>query len=303
MKKIIEIKGLSKAYESVQAVHDISFDVYEGELFAFLGPNGAGKSTTINMLSTILSKDKGEVLIANHRLGEEDDLIRASIGIVFQESFLDDLLSVRENLYTRATFYDLEKSIIKERIDQLTEQLALNEFIDRPYGKLSGGQRRRADIARALINHPRILFLDEPTTGLDPQTRYNIWSYIETLRTQHQMTIFLTTHYMEEAAQCDRVCIIDHGLVLELKTPHELRRQYAPTLLRLKTQNHLDEKLQPYHVPFTKTSDGYECALKQSKDALPLLNDLKDDIEQFEVLEGTMDTVFMALTGNTIRED
>jgi len=223
--EIIRIHDLSKSYGKLQAVKNISLNVYEGELFAFLGPNGAGKSTTINILSTLLEKDAGEIEINQHILGKDNDKIRNDIGIVFQKSFLDDLLTVKENLITRASFYGLEKSVIMKRINTLSEQLSLHEFIDRPYGKLSGGQRRRADIARALVNHPKILFLDEPTTGLDPQTRHSIWTYIEDLRIKHKMTIFLTTHYMEEASKCARVCIIDHGENLEWKTPSEVRVQ------------------------------------------------------------------------------
>lgn len=301
--EIIRIHDLSKSYGKLQAVKNISLNVYEGELFAFLGPNGAGKSTTINILSTLLEKDAGEIEINQHILGKDNDKIRNDIGIVFQKSFLDDLLTVKENLITRASFYGLEKSVIMKRINTLSEQLSLHEFIDRPYGKLSGGQRRRADIARALVNHPKILFLDEPTTGLDPQTRHSIWTYIEDLRIKHKMTIFLTTHYMEEAAKCDRVCIIDHGEILELKTPRELRVQYAPTLMRIKTDSLDDSLIQKFNVPFQKTNDGYEIVLKESKEAYPILDTYRNQIDQFEVVEGTMDTVFLALTGKTIRED
>lgn len=303
MNKIIEINHLSKSYDKLKAVDNISFSVNEGELFAFLGPNGAGKSTTINILSTLLSKDEGEVTINQYPLGSEDEKIRQNIGIVFQDSFLDDLLTVRENLITRGLFYKIDKKEVINRTDKLCEQLSLSEFIDRPYGKLSGGQRRRSDIARALINHPKILFLDEPTTGLDPQTRLSIWSYIESLRKEHKMTIFLTTHYMEEAAKCDRVCIIDHGKILELSTPRDLRIKYAPTLLRLKSNLLNESDFKSFDLPFTQTSDGYEFALKSSVEAYPILDKYRDKIDQFEVLEGTMDTVFIALTGNTIRED
>jgi len=301
--EIIRINGLSKSYGKLQAVKNISLNVYEGELFAFLGPNGAGKSTTINILSTLLEKDAGDIEINQHILGKDNDLIRNDIGIVFQHSFLDKLLTVKENLITRASFYGLEKSVITKRINTLSEQLSLGEFINRPYGKLSGGQRRRADIARALVNHPKILFLDEPTTGLDPQTRHSIWTYIEDLRIKHKMTIFLTTHYMEEAAKCDRVCVIDHGQILELKTPRELRVQYAPTLMRIKSELINEESIKKFSFPYQKTNDGYEIILKESKEAYLILDTYRDQIDQFEVVEGTMDTVFLALTGKTIRED
>ena len=301
--EIIKISHLSKSYGTVEAVKDITLNVYEGELFAFLGPNGAGKSTTINIISTLLKKDKGEVVLNQHKLDEENDRIRNDIGIVFQQSFLDALLTVKENLYTRACFYDLDAATIEKRINNLSEQLSLHEFLNRPYGKLSGGQRRRADIARALINHPKILFLDEPTTGLDPQTRHNIWNYIEDLRIKHKMTIFLTTHYMEEASKCDRVCIIDHGQILEMKTPRELRIQYAPTLLRIKSKLLEAKDIEALGYTFHTTNDGYEVILKESKEAFKLLDEHRSKIEQFEVVEGTMDTVFLALTGQSIRED
>jgi len=197
----------------------------------------------------------------------------------------------------------LNKSATKNRIEELSKQLSLGEFLHRPYGKLSGGQRRRAEIARALVNTPRILFLDEPTTGLDPQTRHSIWTTIDELREKHKMTIFLTTHYMEEAALCDRVCIIDHGEILELDTPTNLRVKYAPTNLRLKSKEDLESRLKQYGFPNVKTSEGYELVIPDSKAALTLLNDLKENYDYFEVVEGTMDTVFLALTGQVIRED
>lgn len=303
MNSIIKLDHLSKSYGNIKAVTDISLEVYEGELFAFLGPNGAGKSTTINVLCTLLNADSGKVLINGYALGRDDEKIRRDIGVVFQKSFLDNLLTVHENLVTRASFYGLSKETAKQRIDDLTKQLSLGEFIHRPYGKLSGGQRRRAEIARALVNHPRILFLDEPTTGLDPQTRHSIWAYIDELRRKHKMTIFLTTHYMEEAALCDRVCIIDHGQILQLDTPTQLRLRYAPTLLRLKTAKDLHEQLESAGFTYSKTTEGYELVVPESKAALTVLNRLENDYDHFEVLEGTMDTVFLALTGKVIRED
>lgn len=303
MSTILRIDHLSKSYGTVKAVQDISLEVDEGELFAFLGPNGAGKSTTINVVCTLLAKDSGEVTINGLTLGKDDDAIRKVIGVVFQKSFLDNLLTVEENLAVRAAFYRLSPTETQARIAELSEQLSLQEFLKRPYGKLSGGQRRRADIARALINRPRLLFLDEPTTGLDPQTRHNIWAYIQRLRTEHKMTIFLTTHYMEEANRCDRVCVIDHGTILEMDTPSNLKVKYAPTLLRIKASPAFEPVLQASGYAYTAQSEGYDVVIPDSKAALRLLSPHEQAIERFEVLEGTMDTVFLALTGKVIRED
>ncbi len=303
MSTILRIDHLSKSYGTVRAVQEVSLEVNEGELFAFLGPNGAGKSTTINVVCTLLAKDSGEVTINGLTLGKDDEAIRKVIGVVFQKSFLDNLLTVEENLAVRAAFYRLSQAETHARITELSEQLSLQEFLKRPYGKLSGGQRRRADIARALINRPRLLFLDEPTTGLDPQTRHNIWTYIQRLRTEHKMTIFLTTHYMEEANRCDRVCVIDHGFILEMDTPSNLKVKYAPTLLRVKASADFESILKDSGYSYTAVNDGYDVVIPDSKAALRLLSPHEASIERFEVLEGTMDTVFLALTGKVIRED
>lgn len=303
MSTILQIDHLSKSYGDIHAVADISLSVREGELFAFLGPNGAGKSTTINVVCTLLAKDEGTVTINGYTLGADDEAIRKVIGVVFQKSFLDDLLTVEENLSVRAAFYRLSPAETQARILELSEQLSLQEFIKRPYGKLSGGQRRRADIARALINRPRLLFLDEPTTGLDPQTRHNIWAYIERLRHEHKMTIFLTTHYMEEANRCDRVCIIDHGKILELDTPSNLKIRYAPTVLKVKAQSEFVAVVRDTGYVHSVTPEGVDVVIPDSKAALRLLGPHEALIDRFEVLEGTMDTVFLALTGKVIRED
>lgn len=303
MSTILQIDHLSKSYGDIHAVADVSLSVQEGELFAFLGPNGAGKSTTINVVCTLLAKDEGTVTINGYTLGEDDEAIRKVIGVVFQKSFLDDLLTVEENLSVRAAFYRLSPAETQARILELSEQLSLQEFIKRPYGKLSGGQRRRADIARALINRPRLLFLDEPTTGLDPQTRHNIWAYIERLRHEHKMTIFLTTHYMEEANRCDRVCIIDHGKILELDTPSNLKIRYAPTVLKVKAQTEFVAVVRDTGYVHSVTPEGVDVVIPDSKAALRLLAPNEALIDRFEVLEGTMDTVFLALTGKVIRED
>ena len=223
MNKIIEVSNLQKSYSNLSAVKNINFYVERGKLFSFLGPNGAGKSTTIDILCTLMSYDGGEITIDGLPLCRNQQSIRNIIGVVFQDSVLDPLLTVRENLLTRAEFYLLDRAAIQKAVYEAAQATELCEFIDRPYGKLSGGQRRRADIARALINTPKILFLDEPTTGLDPQTRKSIWNAIKLLQKRTGMTVFLTTHYMEEAAESNYVVVLDHGEIKAKGTPAELK--------------------------------------------------------------------------------
>ena len=295
----IVVKDLKKKYGALEAVKGINFTVEKQAFFAFLGPNGAGNSTTINMISTLLEKDSGSVFINGFELGGDDDLIRKEIGIVFQTSMLDDLLSVQENLEIRGRFYQLSKSKLKAQIEKLTEELSMQAFINQKYGKLSGGQRRRADIARALINEPSLLILDEPTTGLDPKTREEVWAYIEELR-HRQMTIFLTTHYMEEAAKASKVTIIDKGMIVAEGTPTELKRKYSYDRVRLsgkKTaiKNHL--KIQ--EIPYQQLEDVIEVKMG-SLESLDLLDALKPYLTSFEVIQGSMDDVFITLTGKEL---
>ncbi|MDD4774041.1 MAG: ABC transporter ATP-binding protein, partial [Eubacteriales bacterium] len=233
MNKIIEVSGLHKSYGDIHAVKGIDFFVEAGKIFAFLGPNGAGKSTTIDIICTFLRQDSGSVTVDGYRLGEDDNAIRKIIGAVFQDGLLDSLLTVGENLKIRGGFYGLKGNKLREAVDQTVKITGINEIIKRPYGKLSGGQRRRCDIARALINTPKILFLDEPTTGLDPQTRKIIWETITALQKQNDMTIFLTTHYMEEAATADYVIIIDDGEIAAKGTPSALKDKYTSDRLVL----------------------------------------------------------------------
>ena len=227
----ITVKNLSKNYNQTTAVDHISFSVKEGEFFAFLGENGAGKSTTINILCAIFEKTEGEVEVFSHKLGEEDDKIREKIGIVFQNSVLDGVLTVKENLLTRASYYGIHKEEILERLHPLMQAFELESIWNRKYEKLSGGQRRRVDIIRALLHNPKILFLDEPTTGLDPMSRKLVWEYIDYLRKEKQMTIFLTTHYMEEVREADRVVILDKGRIVAEDTPAALKSKYTNTKL------------------------------------------------------------------------
>lgn len=304
MHKIIEVKNLRKSYGDIQAVKDISFYVEQGKLFSFLGPNGAGKSTTIDVICTLLEPDSGEIIIDNKKIGKDDTEIRNSIGIVFQDSLLDPLLTVGENLTIRGGFYFEDKNELRQAVRNAALITGVMELMDRPYGKLSGGQRRRADIARALIHTPKILFLDEPTTGLDPQTRKNIWDTIRRLKNETGMTVFLTTHYMEEADNSDYVMVIDHGEIAAMGTPAELKQKYAGDVLRLTVQ---DEQAVRYTLNETNTEflhagDQLTIKLASTLSAIPIIERCKDFITGFEVLYGTMDDAFIGITGKELRE-
>lgn len=304
MDKIIEVKNLKKNYGSVQAVKGIDFYVEGSSLFAFLGPNGAGKTTTINILSTLLTKDEGEIVVNGYKLGEHEDEIRSSIGIVFQEGVLDPLLSVKENLEVRGSFYKLSKEVLKERIDKALSTTGIENLASRKYGSLSGGQKRRTDIARALIHAPKILFLDEPTTGLDPQTRKNVWNTIMRLKNEENMTVFLTTHYMEEADMADYVVIIDNGEIVAKGTPSFLKDTFSKDILRIKPKNPigLDKYLTAKNIRFDKQIDIFVIKLENTLESIDLINEVKDNIESFQVLNGTLDDAFINITGKEIRE-
>ena len=303
MRKIIEVKDLVKSYGEVKAVKGITFYVEEGKLFSFLGPNGAGKTTTIDTLCTLLEMDKGEISVAGFDLQKEAHSIRQEIGVVFQESVLDDKLTVRENLTLRAGLYLKGRQAIKKAVEEVVALISLEEFINRPYGKLSGGQRRRADIGAALVHKPRILFLDEPTTGLDPQTRVMIWDTIKTLQSSSGMTLFLTTHYMEEAAESDYIIIIDHGEVAAKGTPSELKNQFASDTLRIRTDNTeaLLKRLVFTELEAREVGDELVIKIENAKESLGIIEELKDVIEDFEVKKGSMDDVFIGITGREIR--
>jgi len=301
---IIEVKNLVKRYNnSVSAVNDISFEVEQGQLFAFLGRNGAGKSTTINIICTTLSKTSGEVLVNGLRLGKDDEKIRHNIGVVFQNGVLDKLLTVKENIITRASFYNLPKNVILERLDAVVELLDMKDFVNRRYGKLSGGQKRKADIARAIINRPKILFLDEPTTGLDPATRIKVWEIIDFLRKNENMTIFLTTHYMEEADKADNIAIIEQGKIIIQGTPNQLKEKYSSNILKVMPKNgkeELKEKLSDLDLQFEFKVDQFIIKIQDSMDALRILQNIQDYIKNFEVLKGNMDNVFLNVTGQSL---
>lgn len=293
---IIEVNNLTKTYGTLTAVDHISFTVEQGSMLGFLGINGAGKSTAINMLSTLLRPDSGTAAICGHRLGHEDEQIRRKIGIVYQQNVLDDLLSVRENLICRGILHGASRSEAAAQLNRLCGILKLEDILGKRYKTLSGGQKRRCEIAAALMHTPQVLFLDEPTTGLDPATRKDVWQIIEMLRRDQNMTVFLTTHYMEEAAEADRIIILDHGRIIASGTPFELKDRYAKDKLRLFCTRELSGLPQGS----TPTGFGYEIPLNRTLDALPILDALRDQVDGFEVIQGNMDDVFLNAVGTEL---
>ncbi|HIX42707.1 MAG TPA: ABC transporter ATP-binding protein [Candidatus Kurthia intestinigallinarum] len=290
----IEVTNLVKTYNDKVAVNDISFTVEEGSFFAFLGANGAGKSTTIEILCTLRQATTGEVTVAGHSLGtlKGNEHIRRSIGIVFQQNLLDDYLTVYENIRHRGRFYQQSKKEFEENYAFVNHYLKLDDIAHKRYEKLSGGQRRRADIARALIHRPHILFLDEPTTGLDPQTRRFVWNAVRTLCQETNMTIFLTTHYMEEAAVADKIIIMKEGTIVAEGSPESLKAAYAADELIIVLKE--DAEL-PAELHATKIGERYYFQLEDTRDALPLLLKLRPYIASFEVIKGSLDDVFIRL--------
>lgn len=302
---VIDVSHLNKKYGNFTAVKDISFHVKEGELFGFLGINGAGKSTTIHMLTTLLRPNEGTALICNHRLGKDNQEIRKCIGVVQQQNSLDDKLSVRENLLIRDALYENSRSALQQRGKEVCELLDLQEIAAKRYAHLSGGQKRRCEIAAALMHEPKILFLDEPTTGLDPATRQSVWNCIEQLQKNRNMTVFLTTHYMEEAAKAAHIAVIDQGELMEYGTPYELKDRYAKDRLILiaAKQEKLAKLLTRLQVSYQHHDQRYLVELNNTMDALHILPAVQPYIEGFEVLQGTMDDVFLNITGKALEKE
>lgn len=295
----IEVTDLKKCNGATQAVKEINFQVKKGSFFAFLGSNGAGKSTTIEILCTLLEKTSGDVVINGHKLGtiKGNEAIRASIGIVFQQSLLDQELTVKENIWHRGRFYQLKKLQLQENYQFVRHYLRLDEIEHRKYRQLSGGQRRRADIARAIIHKPALLFLDEPTTGLDPHTRKFVWETIERLQNELGMTIFLTTHYMEEATNADQIVIINKGEIIAQGTPNELKEQFASDQLILSFNNDFDLKTvaKQMDCELVQYGDVYKVKISSTMHALPIIEQFKPFISSFEVVKGTLDQVFIQI--------
>ena len=284
---IINISNLTKKYGDVTAVDHISFQVEEGTMLGFLGVNGAGKTTVINMLSTLLMPDGGSVEICGEELGKNDPAIRRNIGIVYQQNCLDDILTVRENLLCRGMIHGASRNEAKGQCERLSGILKLEDIMQKKYRTLSGGQKRRCEIAAALMHTPKLLFLDEPTTGLDPATRLDVWNIIDELQKKEKMTVFLTTHYMEEAAGADQIIILDHGKIITSGTPFELKEKYAK------------DKVKIYY------RDGHkeERYISTTLEALSIVNPISDRIDGFEVIQGNMDDVFLNAVGRKLMEE
>lgn len=300
---IVQISNLHKSFKDVKAVDDISFCVKEGELFAFLGVNGAGKSTTINIISGILNKDSGKVIICGEDIDKNISKIKNSIGIVFQNSVLDKKLSGYENLKSRAAMYGIFGADFKNRLQEISDLLDLKDIIKKPLNKLSGGQKRRIDIARALIHNPKLLILDEPTTGLDPKTRITVWNVIDRLRKEQGLTVFLTTHYMEEASDSDYVVILDTGKIVAEGSPHDLKNKYAKDYIKF--YNKKDEA-KDYFVSLDKTikqeRDFIQVQIDGTYEVNKYFKDKPEIFDDFEVLKGNMDDVFLNVTGKNLKE-
>lgn len=301
MDHIIEITGLNKSFGDIKAVSELSFHVKEGELFAFLGVNGAGKSTTISIMCGQLAKDSGSVEICGENIECRMREITGKLGVVFQSSALDQSLTVKDNLKSRAALYGITGRRFKERLGELAELLEFKDILNRTVGKLSGGQRRRIDIARALFHGPEILILDEPTTGLDPQTRKKLWNVVEGLRKDENMTVFLTTHYMEEAADADYVVILDNGQIAAEGTPLELKNTYTGDFITFYGVS--EKQVKSLGLPYDIVRDAYRVSVPDTASATKLIIGHPEIFTDYEITKGKMDDVFLAVTGKSLEGD
>ena len=298
MTELIQIEHLQKHFGDVHAVNDLSFKVKKGELFAFLGVNGAGKSTTINILCGQLKKDGGSVEICGTDIDRDPDTVKRSLGVVFQNSVLDKELSVKDNLESRAALYGIHGASFRNRLAELAQLLDFEDLLRRPVGKLSGGQRRRIDIARALFHEPEILILDEPTTGLDPQTRSLLWAVVDRLRREKNMTVFLTTHYMEEAADADYVVILDHGRIAAEGTPLQLKNSYTGDFITIYGID--EDSVKSLGAPYKSIRDAYRVRVQDTAAATQLIIEHPEFFRDYEITKGKMDDVFLAVTGKVL---
>ncbi|WP_347861911.1 ATP-binding cassette domain-containing protein [Salimicrobium sp. PL1-032A] len=304
---IISVKDLTKTYKKTKAVKEINFDVEEGEIFGFLGPNGAGKSTTINMICTMLKPTSGSIMINGYDVKKEKDKVRASIGIIFQENTLDEKLTANENLMLHCRFYNVPKEKRQERIHEVLEIVDLVDERKQRVETFSGGMKRRLEIARGLLHYPKVLFLDEPTVGLDPQTRSHLWEYILKLKEKEGITMFLTTHYLDEAEISDRVAIMDQGDIIAIDSPTALKDQLGGDMIELSTEDNrqalreIEEKVSGAEV----SVEGDTIHLKvESSDAFisSFIKTLEIPITRLNIRKPTLNDVFLAFTGRKIGE-
>lgn len=300
MDNIIEIKNLRKTFGEIVAVDNISFSVKKGSFFAFLGLNGAGKSTTINIICGVYKKDNGEIFIDEKNIDDSFEQIKPLLGVVYQDSVLDKQLSVKDNLISRASLYGITKEQFYKKLDELDRLFKIKELLDRPLGKLSGGQRRRVDIVRAVIHSPKILILDEPTTGLDPKTRKMVWNAVDTLRKENNLTIFLTTHYMEEVSDADNVIILDKGKIVAEGTPLELKNKYTGDFISL--YNISEDEVKTLNLPYKKLPDCFKIEVDNTSQATNLILTHPSIFKDYEITKGKMDDVFLAVTGKNLSQ-
>lgn len=298
MENVIEIRGLSKSFGNIRAIRDLSFEVRRGELFAFLGENGAGKSTAMSIICGQLERDSGEAYICNINTKEHPELVARRLGVVFQSSGLDSALSVRDNLASRAALYGIVGREFEMRLGELARMLDFEELIGRTLGKLSGGQKRKIDIARALLHRPEILMLDEPTTGLDPNTRRLLWSVISDLRKNEGLTVFLTTHYMEEAAEADHVVILDGGRIAAEGTPLSMKNRYTGDFVTV--YGITEEQALTIGGTYSAVNGGYRFRVASTADATDMIVKTPDLFTDYEIIKGGMDDVFLAVTGKKL---
>ncbi len=300
---IIVVKDFVKKYGDFTAVDQVSFEVESGSIFAFLGPNGAGKSTTINTLCTIIDKTSGTLLIDGKDVSRDRDEVRSVIGVVFQDSTLDSKMTVEENLKMHCYFYGLPKSVMNERIDFALEIVDLVEWKKAMVSTLSGGMKRRVEIARSLLHLPKVLFLDEPTTGLDPQTRSNIWEYIIKLQKERDLTIFLTTHYMDEAEISDKVAVMDHGKIIAFDTPSALKQRYTKNKADITSTDvpGLEALLTKFNISFTRNGGYHSVEWSDLPSLMEVISEHRPAIQELEIKKGTLNDVFLEITGKDIR--
>jgi len=304
--KAIVVEGLTKSFDEIEAVRGVDFEVDTGEVFGFLGPNGAGKSTTINMLCTLAKPSSGVATVAGYDIVRERDDVRRHIGLVFQDPTLDGYLSAKENLRLHAELYGVEKALVPVRMKQVLEMVGLWERKDSPVALFSGGMRRRLEIARGLMHSPRVLFLDEPTIGLDPQTRSSIWSYINLLKETEDITIFMTTHYMDEAEFCDRIAIMDQGKIVVLDTPERLKASVGADRVTIDTEDDdaaIVALLDRFGIEARIAEGKVVFQVSSGEEFVPrLFAELGVPIRSVSVSRPTLDDVFMSYTGTTIRD-